>query len=309
MFEFWQNCRYFSIHAVLFAGHCCWLQLIFAFVTNKPRLFLELLLSFKDAHWSSGILFLRKICDISDLKCHPSSCLASLHNLNTRGVMKISQQYNISVIRPWYNIYCHIFWKDKQRLEKCSWHFLVLVWQCLLICLSVTFFPFSSLDTGKPKCFETSGLKLVGASAVSNFTVTQFLLGTCCTSPSVYYPLSVLLDLFSQTHCVCKAVTEVLPWYGNVMPTAVDIEPGHLLPTFLSVTPKMSSVFLFFHLPLCTSFSSITLPTFFLPFPHTSISLYFLPHYPSFPFAALSRPPFVWSLSSTTVTTETITDN
>lgn len=57
---------------------------------------------------------------------------------------------------------------------------LVLVWQCLhigvfFIWLFVTFPPFPSLDTGKPKCLHMLELKLTGVFAVSQ----NLLLVTC----------------------------------------------------------------------------------------------------------------------------------
>lgn len=75
-----------------------------------------------------------------------------------------------------YDIYCDIL---KQQLicynicNKCRRCALLTVWRCLHIvffCLSVTFFPFSFLDTRKPKCFHTSNLTVRSHGSTHSFS-------------------------------------------------------------------------------------------------------------------------------------------
>lgn len=166
------------------------------------------------------------------------------------------------------------------------------------------------------------------------FTVLLFYLSSPLCSfgfcPKTSTNLDTVLTVLHQYWVKNNRAILVLPCYDNVtlQCLGVDIEPGHLLHIFLSVTPLMSclcerfitayfvSPLIFFPLPLSPPVPSISLSISSLPFPPDSILLYFLPHYPSFPSAALSHPPFVWSpSSSTTLTlrlipgTETITDN
>lgn len=115
------------------------------------------------------------------------------------GVSQVFWMYfeNTAVTSPLYDIYWDIFKKTKEGL-KCSRCLLnsfkhYTMWEEVHIMLLLSVFCYSLVDTGKLKCFHSSGLKLTGAQrmmAACGPTVTVAPTSLC----------AALLQLKKQTY-------------------------------------------------------------------------------------------------------------